>query len=55
MKAVRSFLLQFRDSPTLDRDRANIVSSSTIGITALLLNAAVLIFVLPLMLRSPHP
>ena len=40
----------FRDSPTYGRDRANLISGFTIGTTALLLNAAVMMLVLPLML-----
>lgn len=50
MNAVRSFLGLFRDSPTYGRDRANLLSAFTIGVTALLLNGAVLFLVLPLML-----
>ncbi|APZ92493.1 hypothetical protein [Fuerstiella marisgermanici] len=50
MNALRSFLVLFQDSPTYGRDRANLVSAFTIGVTALLLNGAVLFLVLPLML-----
>lgn len=49
-KAVLGFINLFRDSPTYGRDRANLVSGLTIGATALLLNAAVMMLVLPLML-----
>ncbi len=50
MKAVRSFFQLFRNSPTFGRDRANLISGFTIGTTALALNAAILMMVLPLML-----
>lgn len=50
MNAVRRFIGVFRDSPTYGRDRATLISGFTIGTTALLLNGAVLILVLPLML-----
>ena len=50
MKRLRNLLKLFQDSPTYGRDRANLFSGGTIGITALLLNGAVLVLVLPLML-----
>lgn len=50
MSRVRQFLGLFQDSPTYGRDRANLISGFTIGTTALMLNAAVLFLVLPLML-----
>jgi hypothetical protein len=37
MNAVRRFIGLFQDSPTYGRDRANLVSGASIGITALLL------------------
>lgn len=52
MTLVRRLLSLFQDSPTFERDRAGIVSSFTIGITALLLNAAVMFFVFPLLLET---
>ena len=53
MNAVRRFLGLFQNSPTFDRDRANLISGVTIGTTALVLNGAILLTVLPLML-SPN-
>ena len=53
MNAVRRFLGLFQNSPTFGRDRANLISGVTIGTTALVLNGAILMFVLPLML-SPN-
>ncbi len=50
MNAIRRMLDLFRDSPTYGRDRANLISGFGIGTSALLLNAAVLMLVLPLML-----
>jgi len=50
MSAVRQFLGLFQNSPTFGRDRANLISGVTIGTTALALNGAILIMVLPLML-----
>lgn len=38
------------DSPTFDRDRTNLISGFTIGSAGLLLNGAVMFFVLPLLL-----
>jgi len=49
MNVVRSITSIFQDSPTSGLDRAKLVSGFTIGTTGLLLNAAVFIFVLPLM------
>ncbi|MDA0588356.1 MAG: hypothetical protein O3C17_10120 [Planctomycetota bacterium] len=50
MNAFRRFIDLFRDSPTYGRDRANLISGFSIGLTALLLNGAVMMLVLPLML-----
>ena len=50
MNAIRRFIDLFRDSPTYGRDRANLISGFSIGLTALLLNGAVMVLVLPLML-----
>ena len=50
MKILRRFFGIFRDSPTFGQDRANLISGYTVGTAALLLNAAVLFLVLPLML-----
>lgn len=50
MKVVRRIIGLFQDSPTYGRDRASLVSGFTIGTTALLLNGAVMMLVLPLML-----
>lgn len=50
MNAVRRFFGLFQNSPTFDRDRANLISGFTIGTTALVLNTAILIMVLPLMM-----
>jgi hypothetical protein len=50
MKPLRQLLQLFRDSPTWGRDRASLLSGFSIGTTALLLNAAVLFLILPLML-----
>jgi len=38
MNTIRRFIDLFRDSPTYGRDRANLISGATIGMTALLLN-----------------
>ncbi len=50
MNAVRRMINSFRDSPTYGRDRATLISGLTVGTTALLLNGAVLMLVMPLML-----
>ncbi len=50
MNAVRRFFGLFQNSPTFDRDRANLISGFTIGTTALVLNSAILFMVLPLMM-----
>ena len=50
MSTVQRVFQLFRNSPTFGRDRANLISGFTIGTTALALNAAILIMVLPLML-----
>ncbi len=50
MNAVRRFFGLFRNSPTFGRDRANLISGFTVGTTALVLNTAILIMVLPLMM-----
>ena len=50
MNAVRRFFGLFRNSPTFGRDRANLISGFTVGTTALVLNSAILIMVLPLMM-----
>lgn len=50
MNAVRRFLGLFQNSPTFGRDRANLISGTTIGTTALALNGVILMMVLPLML-----
>ncbi len=50
MSALRRFINELRDSPTYGRDRASLLSAIGIGTTALLLNGAVLMLVLPLML-----
>lgn len=50
MNAARRFFGLFRNSPTFDRDRANLISGFTVGTTALVLNTAILIMVLPLMM-----
>ena len=50
MNAVRRLFGLFQNSPTFDRDRANLISGFTIGTTALVLNTAILIMVLPLMM-----
>lgn len=50
MNAIRRFVNVVRDSPTFGRDRANLISGFSIGTAGLLLNAAVLLLVLPLML-----
>lgn len=50
MKAIRRFIGILGDSPTYDRDRANLISGFTIGTAGLLLNAAVMFLVMPLML-----
>jgi hypothetical protein len=50
MKVARRLIDLFRDSPTYGRDRANLISGFSIGMTALLLNGAVMVLVLPLML-----
>ena len=55
MKVIRRTMGIFRDSPTYGRDRASLMSGFMIGITALLLNGAVLILVLPLMLDPDDP
>ncbi len=49
IKALRKIGGVF-DSPTFDRDRANLFSGFTIGLTGLILNGAVLLFVMPLLL-----
>lgn len=50
MKSARDLVSLFLDSPTYGRDRANLVTASSIGTAGLLLNGAVLMLVLPLML-----
>src|SRR5690606_7295640 len=50
VNAIRRFVNVVRDSPTFGRDRANLISGFSIGTAGLLLNAAVLLLVLPLML-----
>lgn len=50
MSAWRQFLQDLRDSPSFGRDRANLISAFSIGTTALLLNAVVMLLLLPLML-----
>ncbi len=50
MNAVRRFLGLFQNSPTYGRDRANLISGFTIGTTALALNGAIMMMVLPLLL-----
>jgi hypothetical protein len=55
MKAVRRLIDLFRDSPTYGRDRANLIFGFSIGATALLLNGAVMMLVLPLMLDPDDP
>lgn len=50
MNVVRSITGIFQDSPTSGLDRVKLISGFTIGTTGLLLNAAVFIFVLPLMM-----
>lgn len=47
---LRRFLRQFHDSPTHERDRANLMSAFTVGATALILNAVILMMVAPLIL-----
>lgn len=49
-EAIGRFFSLFRDSPTYGRDQASLLSGFTVGSIALLLNAAVLMAVLPLML-----
>lgn len=51
MNTARRILHLFRDSPNFGRDRANLLSGFTIGTAALLLNAAVLFMVLPMMIE----
>ena len=55
MKAVRGMFAALGDSPTYERDRANLVSGFTIGTAGLLLNGAVLCFVLPLLMDPDDP
>ena len=50
MNAARRLFGLFRNSPTFDRDRANLISGFTVGTTALVLNTAILFMVLPLMM-----
>ncbi len=50
MNAVRRFFRLFQDSPTYGRDRANLISGLTIGTAGLVLNATILMLVLPLTL-----
>ncbi len=49
MNAFSSITGIFQDSPTSGLDRVKLISGFTIGTTGLLLNAAVFLFVLPLM------
>jgi len=51
MNTIRRFIDLFRDSPTYGRDRANLISGATIGMTALLLNGMLMMLVMPLMLN----
>jgi hypothetical protein len=51
MNTIRRFFRLFRDSPTYGRDRANLISGATIGMTALLLNGMLMMLVMPLMLN----
>jgi hypothetical protein len=50
MSAVRRLTALLQDSPTYGRDRATLISGGTIALTALLLNFAVVLLLLPLML-----
>lgn len=50
MKAGLRLIDFLRDSPTYGRDRANLISGFSIGMTGLMLNGAVMMLVLPLML-----
>ena len=52
MNAVRRFFDFFLDSPTFGRDRARLISGFTIGTSAIALNAAILVMLVPL-LQSP--
>lgn len=47
---LKKILSQFQDSPTHERDRANLTSAFTVGGTALVLNFVVLMMVAPLIL-----
>ncbi len=51
MNAVRNFLRLFQNSPTFGRDRANLISALTIGTTALALNGAIMLIMLPVMMN----
>lgn len=55
MKLLWGFIGLFQDSPTYGRDRANLMSGLTVGTAGLLLNAAVLIMVVPLMMDPNDP
>ncbi|MCR9197277.1 MAG: hypothetical protein NXI04_01410 [Planctomycetaceae bacterium] len=50
MIVLQRFLQQFHDSPTHERDRANLMSAFTVGATALILNFVILMMVAPLIL-----
>lgn len=52
MTSVRQFVDFFWDSPTYGRDRANLISGLTIGISTLLLNGAVLMLMTPLLFAA---
>ncbi|MFK7820338.1 MAG: hypothetical protein AB8G99_16575 [Planctomycetaceae bacterium] len=50
MNAVRKMVAGLFDSPTFGRDRTNLFTSFTIGSAGLLLNGAIMMFVMPLLL-----
>ena len=49
MKLLRKINAALFDSPTFGRDRANLISGFTIGSAGLLLNGAIMCFVMPLL------
>lgn len=50
MTVLQRILRQFHDSPTHERDRANLMSAFTVGATALVLNFVILGMIAPLIL-----
>lgn len=50
MNLVRRLISLVRESPTFGRDRAAMLSGASVGITAMLLNGAVLFMLMPVML-----